>query len=306
MECKDADYVLAVATYGSFSKAADMLHISQPALSKYIKFLEEREGIRLFDRESGRLTPTEAGLIYIQHAEQISSVKKDLASRLNSLRNSLPGTIRLACASNGASSRLSKAVECVRSKYPGTEIYVSEVSSSVIEEMLLSGDLDAGFISAPINHELESEFICDEYVLVGIPKDDELNSHAYVEAGCPYKKIDIKLLQGRPYSTQPVTARLRIVTDELLSENKVTMNPVLIGRDKMSSMLAACSNNSYFFTTDKFLYGKGLPTAYNFYAVGTPAAKISVYMVTRRNINRSPEIKLLVQSLKKLLNNFPG
>ena len=80
-------YVLAVEECGTITSAADKLFISQPALSRYLRNLETRLGIVLFDRIDNRLYLTAAGKLYVQYAQQIIHLESQAAKELRLLQN---------------------------------------------------------------------------------------------------------------------------------------------------------------------------------------------------------------------------
>ena len=77
MNTRQFQYVLTLAREGSFSRAAETLHISQPSLSQYIKKIEREIGLELFDRSNGDVRITDAGKIYLKASQQILAIAGD-------------------------------------------------------------------------------------------------------------------------------------------------------------------------------------------------------------------------------------
>ena len=137
MYLKEQIYVLEIYKQQSLSKAAQRLHISQPALSNYLNHLEQNLGIALFVREKRRLVPTEAGTIYI-----------DIAAfylRLKPLLETAPCVLRIGIQRIRGASMIPKILQFFAERYP--EIKVEFLKGSFME--LLSGlesdDLDLLF-----------------------------------------------------------------------------------------------------------------------------------------------------------------
>ena len=95
---KELSYVIAVAEKGNVSKAAESLFISQPSLSRYIKDLENRLGVQLFQRINNRLVLTYAGEKYVETSKKITGLYSDLEKELSGINESLSGRLCIGCA----------------------------------------------------------------------------------------------------------------------------------------------------------------------------------------------------------------
>ena len=95
VDIRQLEYFVAVAEQESFTKAAANVHLSQPALSKIVKNLEEELKVELFDRSTRKLKLTDAGEIVYQEALKLTASLTDLTLRLDNLMNSPTGTIRI-------------------------------------------------------------------------------------------------------------------------------------------------------------------------------------------------------------------
>ena len=85
MNLKQFKYVQILATAGSFAKAAELLGISQPSLSQYVKKIEQQLGAELFDRTGGALRLTDAGRIYLDAGGKILNLEHQMLGQLNDL-----------------------------------------------------------------------------------------------------------------------------------------------------------------------------------------------------------------------------
>lgn len=115
MERSQLIYVVTVAECGSVTRAAEKLHLSQPSLSNQIIHLEQELGIALFARVRKRVHLTEAGEVFVRHAQRILNDMQALAERMGGLR-SQP---ERACAHWGAANY-------VRAPYPGADRRLSQ------------------------------------------------------------------------------------------------------------------------------------------------------------------------------------
>lgn len=109
-DLKSFTYVLAVAECKSISKAAELLYISQPSLSRFISSLEQELGILLFERKSNGISLTEAGEIYVKYGKEIKRLNSTMEHKLKELQLSEEQEIHV-CMSLSASLLLAMEVQ---------------------------------------------------------------------------------------------------------------------------------------------------------------------------------------------------
>jgi DNA-binding transcriptional LysR family regulator len=160
----------AVARHLSFTKAAQELFISQPAVTKHLHELEKQYGQRLLARHGSRVALTEAGRLLLAHAEAVAAAQQQLDDQFLALRDPEEAVGRLRL---GASTTLSQYVlpawlPAFQQRYPQVHLTLLNVNSECIAEALLRGDLDLGFVegrskSRDLHYEL---LMPDELVAV--------------------------------------------------------------------------------------------------------------------------------------------
>ena len=160
----------AVARHLSFTKAAQELFISQPAVTKHLHELEKQYGQRLLARHGTRVALTEAGRLLLAHAEATATAQQQLDDQLLALRDPEEAVGRLRL---GASTTLSQYVlpawmPAFQQRYPQVRLSLLSVNSERIAEALLRGELDLGFVegrskSRDLHYEL---LLPDELVAV--------------------------------------------------------------------------------------------------------------------------------------------
>ena len=136
---------VAVAKLGHLTRAAETLHLSQPALSGHIKALEERFGVSLFERSSSGMTLTPSGRRLLAEAEQIIGAVQHLEHAAQELRGQPTGILKLGTVLDPAVLRVGDLLVRARDRYPQIEIELSHVMSSDGLERVRSGALDASF-----------------------------------------------------------------------------------------------------------------------------------------------------------------
>ena len=98
MQLRDIQYVIAAAEAGSFSKAALVVHVSQPALSQMIQRLEDELGVKLFIRKSNKVILTEEGAIFCEEGREILNRSQHLISRMREFKELTQGKLSIAIA----------------------------------------------------------------------------------------------------------------------------------------------------------------------------------------------------------------
>lgn len=116
---------LQVVESGSFVAAADRLDVSTAMVSKHVMHLEHRVGIRLLNRNSHSLSPTEPGRIYFERCRAILDDLEETELELDSLGTTPRGTLRITCPSWFASHRVATLLERYRTGFPRIVVDIS-------------------------------------------------------------------------------------------------------------------------------------------------------------------------------------
>lgn len=163
MDLRHLRYFLAVAEEGHFGRAAQRLHIVQPALSMQIKALEEELGGSLFVRTSRKVELTEAGLLLQTEARRtLEQAEHTRLTVQRSIRGET-GHVRVGFAGNAVfSGRLTNDLRAFRRTYPDAELVVSEVAPLLQADAILAGQLDVGY--APDHSKIHDSALMAEEV----------------------------------------------------------------------------------------------------------------------------------------------
>jgi DNA-binding transcriptional LysR family regulator len=151
MEIYQLKAFLAVARVGHLTRAADQLHITQPAVSKQIKALEEELGVLLFDRLPTGMVLTQAGQTLLPHAERTLFDAMELLNTAKRLQGEVAGVIRLGTIIDPESIKLGSFLGAVLQFYPLVQVKLLHGVSGSVMQQLIAGDLDAGFYLGEVN-----------------------------------------------------------------------------------------------------------------------------------------------------------
>lgn len=149
MELNQLRAFAAIVQHRHLTRAAEHLHLSQPAVSHQIKALEDELGLRLFERTSTGLTPTAAALELQPFAQQALNAVGEVLARARGLRGGVAGTVRLGTIIDPLTTRLSDFLRLLVERFPQLAIETRQSVSGKVLEAVRKGELDAGYFLAP-------------------------------------------------------------------------------------------------------------------------------------------------------------
>lgn len=170
------NYIKKIAEVKSISVAAELLGISQPALSAFLKKTESELDVVLFDRSQQPLKLTEAGQVYINYLEKEAALQKELAQNLTDIEGLETGTVTIGGASFFNIAYLPKAIAKFASQYPKVDI---EIVDEKVPELVIKaqkGLLDLFITPTADEPELFSyEELLEEKIYLAVPEEWEIN-----------------------------------------------------------------------------------------------------------------------------------
>lgn len=217
---KAIDYVLCLAESENITRAAEKLYISQPALSKYIRNVEEILGCRLFEKDGKRIVPTYAGECFIKYARKIKNTEELLAHELANCAANKNGRIRFGLPVLRSSYLLPKIVPEFMAAYPGVELELYEKHADALTELWENNKLDfmiSNFV--PSDFSTNHMIIKHDRMLVAMSPDMPLAALAEAPAeGELYGQIDISLLREESFILQHPDQRTRQLSDVICAD----------------------------------------------------------------------------------------
>jgi LysR family transcriptional regulator, cyn operon transcriptional activator len=145
------EYFLAAVEHGSFSAAAEALHVAQPSLSEQIRRLEGRLGVVLFVRTNRRLALTEAGQLLLPGARAAVAAAERAAEAVRPVRTLTGGTASFGTFSSAHHFLLVDLVSRFRERYPGVRVRVLGRNSTEVADAVRDGRLEAGLVALPVD-----------------------------------------------------------------------------------------------------------------------------------------------------------
>lgn len=157
---------ITIAEVGHFTRAAELLHLTQPSLSRQISTLEQELGSELFHRARGNISLTAAGLALLPRAKRMLSDEESIRNDMADLAGLRRGRVRLGAPPTLCVSLVAEVLELFRESYPGVQLHVVEAGSHRLLEELNDGALDLALV-------VTSEHAVNEKHLHNVPVLEE-------------------------------------------------------------------------------------------------------------------------------------
>ena len=183
------ELIYTICQERSFSRAANKLYTSQPALSNMVKNLEEELGVPLFDRSSKPVRLTPAGQEYIRAAEQIREIETAFENYILALKNLETGTLAVGGNQLLSSLMLPWYIARFLQAYPKIELSLVEANSTQLENEIKAGNLDLIIDNALLDRSVfEQERLATEHLLLAVPTSFQENEKCR-DAALTYQDI---------------------------------------------------------------------------------------------------------------------
>src|SRR3990167_578756 len=150
MNIRDLQYLVALANYRHFGKAANACFVSQPALSMQIKKLERYLGVQLLERTNKSVMLTPIGLIVAKQARQILNQTEELRETAKLAKDPYSGEIKLGIIPTLAPYLLPHIMPAIRTQLTRLHLLLYEIQTSVLLNELQNGQIDAALLAIPV------------------------------------------------------------------------------------------------------------------------------------------------------------
>lgn len=201
MEIRVLRYFLTVVREESITKAAEVLHITQPTLSRQLSNMEDEIGVRLFNRGTRKITLTNEGILLRRRAEEILSLVDKTEKELIEQEEQIEGKITIGCGEFEAVRILPKLIFSFHEIYPNVTFDIYTATADSVKEQMDKGLIDIGLLLEPIDIE-KYDFIrlpIKEKWVVLMRPDDLLCQKDFIT---PKDLADLPLILPRRMSVQ--------------------------------------------------------------------------------------------------------
>jgi DNA-binding transcriptional LysR family regulator len=182
MELRHLRYFIAVADAGTFTLAAERLHIQQPPLSQQIKALEKELGFELFQRVPKGVQLTVGGRVFLDEARAILASVSRASHRAEAAAHGRTGKLSLGFTSSAVTHWLApQLISGFRKAYPDVDLEYLEGSAAKLTQAVADGRLDVGALRTPVSNPIGVSFrtLIKEQMLLVLPATHSLSKAAY-------------------------------------------------------------------------------------------------------------------------------
>ena len=171
MDLLHLEHFLAVVDEGTFTRAAERMNRTQPAISQSVRRLEEEIGAPLFARDVHEVTLTEAGRVLADYARRLLKMRDDAVRQVSELRTLKAGRLTIAAHESAAVYLLPAPLRNYLQKFPNIKVGIQRSRLAEIPRQVMDREVDVGFVKdEPAFHELHwVEVFSDEMTLVASP-----------------------------------------------------------------------------------------------------------------------------------------
>lgn len=195
MELRQLRHAVAVSETLHFGRAAEALHIAQPALSRSIQALERELGVELFARSTRQVMLTQAGRYFVEEARDILSRLDTAAARAVRIAEGALGPFRFGITGSATYAHLPHIIATLRADLPALALEpVIDLFTDQQQQALLDGHLDAGLLRLPISSgDLQYSLYTREHLVLVLPA-----GHRMARPG-PLSMADLAELRDEPF-----------------------------------------------------------------------------------------------------------
>ena len=175
MELRVLKYFLVVAREENITRAAALLHVTQPTLSRQLMQLEEELGVKLFRRGKYHVSLTEDGMLLRRRAQEIVELAEKTEQEFQRQEGELAGDISIGTGESNSMTDLSRKIAAFRAGHPLVRFHIYSATADEIQERLEKGLLDLGMLTEPVD--------IGRYEFVRLPRRDRWG--VWVDQGHP-------------------------------------------------------------------------------------------------------------------------
>jgi len=210
----------AVAETKSFSKASEIIHLTQPAVSLQIQALEELYGTKLFDRSSSAVTLTPAGEILYKYAKHILALYASAEKEIGELTGLVRGSVAIGASTTIGNYLIPSVVADFRKTRPKIKVHLQVGNTKRIVELLKGGNIDIGLVEGEVpKQKLTKEKLLDDELVLIVPPQHPLA-----------KKTEVSIFEitTEPFIVREEGSGTRQMIEKYLEKHGISLNSMNI------------------------------------------------------------------------------
>jgi len=209
-----------VAETKSFSKASEIIHLTQPAVSLLVQAIEEIYETKLFDRASNTVTLTPAGEMLYKYAKEILNLYAAAEKNIGEITGFVKGSISLGASSTIGNYLLPSVISDFRKTHPKIKVHLLVGNTKRVVELLNAGNIDIGLVEGDVARQkmVVEKLIADELTLIVSPL------HPWAKK----KNISVVEITKEPFIFREEGSGTRQVIEKYLSKHKITPQDMMV------------------------------------------------------------------------------
>ena len=230
-----------VAKRLNFTKAAEELFITQPAVTKHIQEIENHFKVKLFERNGTKIKLTPAGEVLLQHTDQLFALYQNLEFELNTLTQQSSGKLRIGASTTVAQYVLPPVLAAFHKKFNNVKVTLTINNTEQIEQALQNKNIDLGIIEGQSKNNLfkYTEFVKDELVLVAsihhpLAKKDVIKPEDLLKISLLLREPGSGTLEVIAHALKPLGIKISQLQNEMQLGSTESMKLYLLNSEAMA------------------------------------------------------------------------
>ena len=303
---RNYEYFIAIADAGSLTKAAERLYVSQPSLSQYLKRLEKRLGVELFDHTASPLKLTYTGERYYHYVRQVKHLEENVQKEFQDIQQEVSGRLRLGVALWRGACLLPDVFPRLHQQYPEIQLELIEARSVELEQALLEDRIDFAILNLPrsLNYgALSCEIICGERILLAAPTKHPMVHALLQDCRCMggYPVASLELLRHIPLVLTKSGQNLTHVVEYALEKHRVEPEVLLRTENLTTAIHLAAKGMGCAFVPEEGAKLSQYPGEVTYFVVDTPELVWDLGVVYRKDTYISHKVQFFVKTVKEQL-----
>lgn len=292
MKIRQLKYFVSLAQTGTFSEAAEQVHISQPALSQQIKKLEEELETDLLERMGKQVKLTEQGKIFLPEAMNVLDTVRSASESINQQNNSLDGSLRLGIIPTIAPYFLPNIMEKLNVDPTTLDIHIEEQQTDVLINRLKTGSVDHLLLSPPIPEDgITTMSVGEEPFYLAVHNDDPLSAQA---------SVSVKQINNEPMLLLEEGHCLRDQSLQFCRREEINPQIVFQGSSLLSILNLVASDFGYTFVPEMVVNHQSW-NQISFVPVVDPEPTRDLILARRTSMTLTELDQLFIDSIRSII-----
>lgn len=300
MELLDLEHFIAVVNEGNLSRASEKLFITQPALSQCISRLETDIGNLLFDRSQRGIVLTETGHAFYRIAGKMLDLKRVFDQDLLSSNKGIVGRVRLGISHYFSNQLLPKVLPRFQERFPQVEVIIHTETSSALERLLSSGELDViVMVETEPNPLFQANLLFHEQILLAMDPQNSLVRYGEAREPGSYPYMDPKRLQAQSFILSPERTRLHYSAERFFAAEGLTAKLSVVTSSIDTAVRLAAYGGGIAFVPKAFAATSSGDPCPVFFSTAPTLADWKVVIAVHKDVHQSTLINDFIQAFQE-------